>query len=139
MKNIKILILAVALLSIGATAIAQKANEPSQSFYRNKHRQEIIIPQILGYNVYKADLHTHTIYSDGNVTPELRVKEAWQDGLDILAITDHIEYRRIERELIRYMGEYIKEEYRNLPKGVNTNIQGSPADEQGILANLNIG
>ena len=139
MKNTATLLLAVFLLSIGTTAVAQKANEPAQSFYRNKHRQEITIPQILGYNVYTADLHTHTIYSDGNVTPELRVREAWQDGLDILAITDHIEYRRIERELIRYMGEYIKEEYRNLPKGVNTNLQGDAADERGILANLNVG
>ena len=86
MKNTATLLLAVFLLSIGTTAVAQKANEPAQSFYRNKHRQEITIPQILGYNVYTADLHTHTIYSDGNVTPELRVREAWQDGLDILAI-----------------------------------------------------
>ena len=49
------------------------------------NRQEIILPTVNGYNVYKADLHTHTIYSDGNVTPSYRVKEAWMDGLDVMA------------------------------------------------------
>jgi hypothetical protein len=34
------------------------------------HRREIVIPNVNGYTVYKADLHTHTIYSDGSVTPE---------------------------------------------------------------------
>ncbi len=139
MKNRLFIIVVAAMLAISTSAIAQKVNDPSVNFSRGKHRQEIVIPQILGYNVYKADLHTHTIYSDGNVTPEMRIREAWFDGLDIIAITDHIEYRRIERELLQYMGEYIKEEYRNLPKGVNTNLQGDPADERGILANLNVG
>ena len=27
-----------------------------------KARKEIVIPQVDGYNVYKADLHTHSIY-----------------------------------------------------------------------------
>ena len=91
------------------------------------------------YNVYTADLHTHTIYSDGCVTPGYRVREAWRDGLDIVAITDHIEYRKTERELYQFMDGYIKEEYRGLPKGVNTNIAKTKPDERGILVNLNIG
>ena len=53
-------------------------------------RTEIYIPQVNGYNVYKADLHAHTIYSDGRITPGHRVRESWSDGLDILAIADHI-------------------------------------------------
>lgn len=137
MKQSKFLLIAIAIFALTTSAMAQKKNDITQSVHTGKHRQEIIIPQIKGYNVYKADFHTHTIYSDGNITPSLRVREAWSDGLDILAITDHIEYRRIERDLIKYMGEYIKEEYRNLPKGVNTNLQGVAADERGILANLN--
>lgn len=137
MKQSKFLLIAIAIFALTTSAMAQKKNDITQSVHTGKHRQEIIIPQIKGYNVYKADFHTHTIYSDGNITPSLRVREAWNDGLDILAITDHIEYRRIERDLIKYMGEYIKEEYRNLPKGVNTNLQGVAADERGILANLN--
>ena len=118
MRNLKFLLTFVSILFIGLGATAQKKNEVTMSVHTGKHRQEIIIPQISGYNVYTADLHTHTIYSDGNITPSLRVREAWSDGLDILAITDHIEYRRVERDLIKYMGEYIKEEYRDLAKAL---------------------
>lgn len=35
----------------------------------------------------------HTIFSDGDVWPTVRVQEAWSDGLDVISITDHIEYR----------------------------------------------
>ena len=69
----------------------------------NDSRSEIVIPQVNGYNVYKADLHTHTIFSDGKVTPEWRVEEAWQDGLDIVAITDHIENRPYVTRLPKYL------------------------------------
>ena len=44
-------------------------------------RAEFILPEVNGYNVYKADLHTHSVYSDGDCTPEFRVREAWYDGL----------------------------------------------------------
>lgn len=64
-------------------------------------RTEIILPQVKGYNLYKADLHVHTIYSDGELTPRQRVREAWYDGLDILAITDHLEARNYEKYILR--------------------------------------
>jgi len=35
----------------------------------------------------------HTVFSDGNVWPPVRVDEAWRQGLDAIAITDHIEYQ----------------------------------------------
>lgn len=38
-----------------------------------------------------ADLHTHTVFSDGQVWPSIRVEEADRDGIDALAITDHLE------------------------------------------------
>ena len=31
-------------------------------------RAEFILPEVNGYNVYKADLHTHSVYSDGDCT-----------------------------------------------------------------------
>lgn len=34
----------------------------------------------------------HTVFSDGDVWPTVRVQEAWTEGLDVIAITDHIEY-----------------------------------------------
>ena len=40
-----------------------------------------------------ADLHTHSIFSDGHVWPNIRVEEALRNGLDILAITEHLEYQ----------------------------------------------
>lgn len=52
----------------------------------------INIPDISGYVTLKCDFHIHTVFSDGNVWPAYRVDEAWKDGLDVLAITDHLEY-----------------------------------------------
>jgi histidinol phosphatase-like PHP family hydrolase len=34
----------------------------------------------------------HTIFSDGDVWPTVRIDEAVRDGLDAIAITDHLEY-----------------------------------------------
>ncbi len=55
-------------------------------------RQEIQIPDIEGYITLKGDLHTHTVFSDGLVWPTYRVDEAWREGLDVIALTDHLEY-----------------------------------------------
>jgi 3',5'-nucleoside bisphosphate phosphatase len=50
------------------------------------------IPDIDGYRTLKCDFHMHTVFSDGDLWPEFRVKEALAEGLDAIAITDHIEY-----------------------------------------------
>ena len=95
---------------VAAAVIASTFALNAQSYYQNNKnseilhhsergeafRKEIILPQVNGYNVYKADLHTHTIHSDADATVAFRVNEAWYDGLDILAVTDHIEYRSRE-------------------------------------------
>ena len=72
-------------------------------------RAEFILPEVNGYNVYKADLHTHSVYSDGDCTPEFRVREAWYDGLDVLAITEHVEYRRHEGKMLNFLKGYVPE------------------------------
>ena len=135
MKNFSKFFLAVAALAIATTASAQNVLE--QPFARDTERTEIIIPKVNGLNVYKSDLHLHTIYSDGDVTPEMRVIEAWQDGLDIIAITDHMEYRRIEREMFKYMKDYIREDLRS-GKAVNTNVLKTDPDAHGLLVDFNI-
>ncbi len=56
-------------------------------------RREVKIPDIPGYRTLKCDFHTHTVFSDGQVWPTIRVEEAWREGLDAIAITDHIEYK----------------------------------------------
>jgi len=56
-------------------------------------RREINFPDILGYRTLKCDLHLHTVFSDAMVWPTVRVDEAWREGLDVISITDHIEYQ----------------------------------------------
>ncbi len=56
-------------------------------------RKVINVPNIPGYQTLKCDFHLHTVFSDGTVWPTVRVEEAWAEGLDAIAITDHIEYR----------------------------------------------
>lgn len=56
-------------------------------------RDVIAIPGFDGYQTLKCDFHVHTTFSDGTVWPSTRVAEAWQDGLDAIAITEHLEYR----------------------------------------------
>ena len=51
------------------------------------------IPDIPGYRTLKGDLHLHTVFSDGQVTPSFRVAEAKRDGLDFIALTDHTDYQ----------------------------------------------
>ncbi len=55
-------------------------------------RHEIQFPDIPGYQTIVADFHTHTVFSDGKVWPTVRMDEAWREGIDAIAITDHIEY-----------------------------------------------
>lgn len=118
---------------------SQQAPHPLEHAFDNQFvRTHITIPQVAGMNVYKADLHIHSIYSDGEVTPDMRVLEAWYDGLDAIAITDHMEYRRIEREMFDYMDKYIREDLRKAGKTVNTNIMRQGPDEQGILVDFNV-
>ena len=68
------------LVSMSAFALARTTNK-------------IVIPDIEGYKTLKGEFHIHTIFSDGSVWPETRVREAVWEGLDILAITDHIDTR----------------------------------------------
>lgn len=92
MKKINVLI-ALSLLAAGVCGQAQEAlpKQIKAGKERVKARKEIRLPQIDGYNLLKCDFHIHTVFSDGIVWPTLRVQEAWEEGLDAIAITDHIE------------------------------------------------
>ena len=46
-----------------------------------------------GYLLLGADLHTHTVFSDGMVWPSIRAQEALRESIEIIAITDHLEYQ----------------------------------------------
>ena len=59
---------------------------------RAPHRK-IVIPDVPGYKGLKCDFHVHTVFSDGWVWPAVRVQEAANEGLDAIAITEHVEHR----------------------------------------------
>ncbi|MDL2221685.1 PHP domain-containing protein, partial [Parabacteroides sp. OttesenSCG-928-N08] len=71
-------------------------------------RREVSIPNIPGFETLKCDFHIHTVFSDGLVWPSVRINEAWQQGLDAIAITDHIEYRPHKEVLSGDLNESFK-------------------------------
>jgi hypothetical protein len=50
-------------------------------------------PNIPGYETLKCDFHQHTVFSDGDVWPSIRVREALMDNLDAISLTEHLEYQ----------------------------------------------
>lgn len=131
----------LALVAVCFTSGAQSYYQDSKNSeifcHAERHepcRKEIVIPQVNGYNVYKADLHTHTVFSDGQVMPNFRVNEAWQDGLDIMAVTEHIEYRPREATFVNYLEKYRSDKYK---KAVNTSIGNGKPIKGEIMVDLN--
>jgi len=55
--------------------------------------RKIRFPDTKNYKTLSLDPHTHSVFSDGHVWPTLRVSEALYDGLDAMAITEHLEYQ----------------------------------------------
>ncbi len=87
-KSIQALILAMALFLIQQTEVfGQEGDRP------------IEFPDIPGYLTLKSDLHMHSVFSDGSVWPNIRVQEAKRDGLDLISLTDHLEYQPKEKDI----------------------------------------
>ena len=107
----KLLLLLVAtLIGFAPEVVAQKKVSEKRSLYNTFYRRtEIILPQVKGLNCYKADFHIHTIYSDGSLTPRQRVREAWYDGMDVIAITDHLEGSGYAKTMLRVLAPYNKD------------------------------
>jgi 3',5'-nucleoside bisphosphate phosphatase len=81
----------IALISMLLVSLLMAQSGPRQAYQ---------FPDIPGYTTLLCDFHSHTVFSDGNVWPTERVSEAWQTGLDALAITDHIEYRPHKDDIV---------------------------------------
>jgi len=86
MKNIIKLVIVLFLITITLSLSAQYHRQESSLFF----------PDLDEYKTLKCDFHMHTAFSDGQVWPDYRVTEAIMDGLDVIAITDHIEYTPYE-------------------------------------------
>lgn len=56
-------------------------------------RRALPLPDVDGFQPLRADLHLHSVFSDGEVWPTVHVREAWRDGLDVVALSEHREYR----------------------------------------------
>jgi hypothetical protein len=85
MTNMSLFALLLATTTAGMTA---SAHEPVL-----RARTPIQFPDLPEYLTLKCDFHTHTVFSDGLVWPTVRSEEAWREGLDAIAITDHIEHQ----------------------------------------------
>ena len=81
---IRIFTLAVTILSFTMVCAQDHTHQSSRAFF---------YPNIDGYVTLKADLHQHTVFSDGNVWPTIRVQEALRDNLDAISLTEHLEYQ----------------------------------------------
>lgn len=119
--KLKVAFMALAGL-LGANFVLAQENDLHYQILRNAQRtdcrKEISIPNILGYQSLKCDFHVHTIFSDGRVTPQERIDEAWREGLDVIAITDHNTPQP----------KYIKADY-----NTSYNLAKTRADQRGVV------
>jgi hypothetical protein len=74
------------LVALAGIALAPRGTDAQQ-------RDPLPVPDLPGFKTLKGDFHLHTVFSDGEVWPTVHVWEAWRDGLDVIALTDHVEYR----------------------------------------------
>ena len=77
--------------------VAIFALSPAGDAQERRHR--LVVPAPTGFQVLTADLHLHSVFSDGEVWPTVHVREAWRDGLDVVSLTEHREYRPHARDL----------------------------------------
>ncbi len=59
----------------------------------------IEFPNVPGYQTMVVDLHIHSVFSDGSVWPDIRVYEAVRDGVDLISMTEHLEYQPHEEDI----------------------------------------
>ena len=136
----KISLMLVAMLTVASVSAQYYEDAVNKEMLhirqpRTVQRTEFIIPAIDGYTPYKADLHTHTIFSDGHLSMESRIREAWKDGIDVMAVTEHLEHRPHERDLVKYMeGGYIA---KGTKAQANTFVSKNFPEKGAIKVNLN--
>ncbi|MBR7183754.1 MAG: hypothetical protein IKD41_07180 [Alistipes sp.] len=91
----KRLFVLIGLVGVFASATAKTSPENSDDrihCYQIEKavRKLVSVPDIDGYKTLKCDFHMHTVFADAHVSPTGRVREAWQDGLDVIAMSEHL-------------------------------------------------
>jgi 3',5'-nucleoside bisphosphate phosphatase len=82
----RIALLVVSALALSAPALAHDLDIAQA--------RRINFPKLQdGRSVLAVDLHTHSVFSDGMVWPDVRVEEAKRDGLFAMAVSEHLEYQ----------------------------------------------
>lgn len=96
-------LLLASILTVLPSLRAQTAEESGMMFFNEQRqpnvRKEIYIPNVNGYQVVKADFHMHTVFSDGQVWPSIRIDEAFREGLNAMAFTEHVEAHRYKDDV----------------------------------------
>lgn len=67
--------------------------------HTHKSSRALSFPDIPGYKTLKTDLHIHSVFSDGSVWPDIRVQEALRDNLDVISLTEHLEYQPHKKDI----------------------------------------
>ncbi len=102
MKRIYASIVFTILLIVIGSSIKLKAQIQNSDVYKHpglnqrNYRVNINIPDLDGFETLKCDFHIHSVFSDGRVWPAMRVDEAWNAGLDAIALTDHVEVHKLK-------------------------------------------
>ena len=108
MKRLFFIALSASLINI-VTAVAQN---------------KIVIPDTDEYQVLTGDMHIHTTFSDGNVWPTTRVKEAYSEGVEVICITDHLDERH---------KKLVKSGMFNGDRNVSYDLAVKNAEEYGVI------
>ncbi|MDB3927316.1 Sb-PDE family phosphodiesterase [Flavobacteriaceae bacterium] len=74
-KTISTLILVLIVFNINSQSRKEFFKSPKEIFY------------------ISSDLHIHSVFSDGSVWPTIRVDEAIRDSIDLISLTEHLEYQ----------------------------------------------
>jgi hypothetical protein len=81
------------VLLLGTVGYQTAIGHGSSGKNEEASERHIVFPDTKEHRTMVADLHTHSVFSDGHVWPKIRVGEALKDGLQGLAITEHLEYQ----------------------------------------------
>ena len=84
----------------------------------------------------RADLHTHTVYSDGELIPAELVRRAMVLGHDVIAITDHVDMTNVEFVVTNVVKtvELCEDYIRTIPGVEITHVPPSKIDKVAKLA-----